>query len=156
MHRGIVPHRYVIDETNVDELKAMTFVFLCMEGGKAKKAIVETLEAAGIPFVDVGMGLYAKQGMVGGILRSVLSLPDKREAARKRISLVADDHENAYDKNIQIADLNAINACLAVIAWKKALGFYFNAGDERFVSYTIGSSLWVKGDGREQTEDDTP
>lgn len=156
MHRGIVPHPYAIDESNVHELKAMTFVFLCMEGGKAKKVIVETLEAAGIPFVDVGMGLYAKNGKVGGILRSVLSLPDKREAARNRISLVADNRENAYDQNIQIADLNAINACLAVIAWKKARGFYFNAGDERFVSYTIGSSLWVKGDSREQTDDDAP
>lgn len=29
-----------------------------------------------------------------------------------------------YDRNIQTADLNALNALLAVIAWKKHLGYY--------------------------------
>jgi hypothetical protein len=145
MHRGIVPHPDRIDATNVDELQGMSFVFLCMEGGPAKRAVVEKLEALGIPFIDVGMGLYAKRDSIGGMLRSVVSLPDAREAARARISFAADDANNEYDKNIQIADLNALNACLAVIAWKKQRGFYFNLGKERFLSYTIANSLLAKG-----------
>ncbi|WP_439408571.1 ThiF family adenylyltransferase [Bradyrhizobium sp. DASA03076] len=146
MHRGIVPHPFHIDATNVDELNGMSFVFLCMEGGAAKRAIVDKLEALGIPFADVGMGLYAKRNSIGGMLRSVLSLPDARESARARIPFATDDANNEYDKNIQVADLNALNACLAVIAWKKLRSFYFNLGNERFVSYTIANSLLAKGD----------
>lgn len=146
MHRGIMAHPIRVDASNVDKLAGMSFVFLCMESGPEKRAIVERLEAAGTPFADVGMGLFCKRGSIGGILRTVLSLPDQRERARSRISFAADDAENEYDKNIQVADLNALNACLAVIAWKKLRGCYFNQGKERFISYTITNSLQVKGD----------
>lgn len=146
MHRGIVPHPTQIDATNVAHLEGMSFVFLCMDGGEAKRAIVERLDAMKIPFADVGMGLYAKRNSIGGMLRSIISLPDARETARARISFTADDAENEYDKNIQVADLNAFNACLAVMAWKKLRGFYFDLGKERFVSFTIANSLFVKDD----------
>ncbi|WP_249735006.1 ThiF family adenylyltransferase [Bradyrhizobium sp. sGM-13] len=146
MHRGIIPHPIHIDATNADKLGSMSFVFLCMEGGAAKRAVVDKLEALGTPFADVGIGLYAKRNSIGGMLRSILSLPDARERARSRISFATDDANNEYDKNIQVADLNALNACLAVIAWKKLRGFYFNLGKERFVSYTIANSLLAKGD----------
>lgn len=122
MHRGIVAHAIHIDATQVDELRGMSFVFLCMDSGDAKSAIVDKLEESGIPFADVGMGLYAKRDKIGGLLRTVLSLPDRRAGARARISFAADDANNEYDKNIQIADLNALNACFAVIAWKKLRG----------------------------------
>lgn len=32
--------------------------------------------------------------------------------------------EDDYSSNIQVADLNALNALLAVIAWKRYLGYY--------------------------------
>jgi hypothetical protein len=146
MHRGIVAHPTHIDTMNVNELQGMTFVFLCMDSGSAKRAVVDKLEEFGIPFADVGMGLYAKRDKIGGMLRTVLSLPDGRANARARMSFAAEDANNEYDKNIQIADLNALNACLAVIAWKKLRGFYFDLGKERFSSYTIANSLLVKGD----------
>lgn len=146
MHRGIVPHPINIDATNIAELEGMSFVFLCMEGGAAKRAIVDKLEAMEVPFVDVGMGLYSKRNSLGGMLRSVISLPDARNVARARISFASDDANNEYDKNIQVADLNAFNACLAVMAWKKVRGFYFNLGKERFVSFTVANSLFVKND----------
>jgi hypothetical protein len=94
--------------------------------------------------VDVGMGLSVKRNTIRGMLKMIISLPDARERARARISFAADDPNNEYDKNIQIADLNAMNACLAVIAWKKSRGFYFNFGKERFVSYTVSNSLLAK------------
>jgi molybdopterin/thiamine biosynthesis adenylyltransferase len=144
MHRGIVPHPFHIDAANVDELNGMSFVFLCMEGGAAKRAVVDKLEALGTPFVDVGMGLSVKRNTIRGMLKMIISLPDARERARARISFAADDPNNEYDKNIQIADLNAMNACLAVIAWKKSRGFYFNFGKERFLSYTVSNSLLAK------------
>jgi hypothetical protein len=146
LHRGIVAHQAHVDASNANELRDMSFVFLCIDSGSAKRAIVDKLEEYGTPFADVGMGLYAKRDKIGGILRTVLSLPDDRAITRARISFAADDDNNEYDKNIQIADLNALNACLAVIVWKKLRGFYFDLGKERFSSYTIGNSLLVKGD----------
>ncbi|MBK8460316.1 MAG: ThiF family adenylyltransferase, partial [Micropruina sp.] len=32
--------------------------------------------------------------------------------------------EDDYSSNIQVAELNALNAALAVIRWKRHLGFY--------------------------------
>jgi hypothetical protein len=146
MHRGIVAHPVRVGASNVVQLAGMTFVFLCMESGPEKRAIIEKLEAWGTPFADVGMGLYFKRNSIGGILRTVLSLPDQRAKARSRISFALDDAENEYDKNIQIADLNALNACFAVIAWKKLRGFYFDMGRERFSSYSVANGLHTKDD----------
>jgi hypothetical protein len=146
MHRGIHVHPVRLDATNAGELAGMSFVFLCMDGGPAKRAIVEKLEELGISFVDVGIGLTVKSNKVRGTLRSVLSLPDKRDQARARISFALDDADNEYDKNIQVADLNALNACLAVVAWKKLRGFYFDQGKERFNSYAVASSRLANAD----------
>ncbi len=87
MHRGIVAHPVKIDASNTDQLTGMSFVFLCMEGGPEKRVIIEKLEALGTAFIDVGMGLYSKRGSIGGILRTVLSVPDQRGLARSRIFL---------------------------------------------------------------------
>lgn len=46
--------------------------------------------------------------------------PGARQAARKRISLGADDGDRVYDQNIQIAELNAFNATAAVIKIEEA------------------------------------
>ena len=50
LHRGIVPHEMKVDEANIAELQTMTFVFLTMDAGSAKRAIVEHLAAWAIPF----------------------------------------------------------------------------------------------------------
>jgi hypothetical protein len=40
---------------NVEELRGMDFVFLCVDKGSAKKIIVEKLAEFNVPFVDVGL-----------------------------------------------------------------------------------------------------
>jgi hypothetical protein len=57
MHRGIVDHPVHINAGNVEELRSMDFVFLCIDAGGAKKMIVEKLEEFNLPFIDVGMGI---------------------------------------------------------------------------------------------------
>jgi hypothetical protein len=94
----------------------MNFVFLCLEGGAAKKLIIERLGGGGIPFVDVGMGVYLSEGSLGGILRVTTSTQKQRDHIQTRISFSDDGGHNEYSHNIQIADLNALNATLAVIA----------------------------------------
>jgi len=140
MRNGILAHVDFISADNVDALREMTFVFLCMEG-TAKQFIVEKLEEFGLPFIDVGMGVYLSEGSLGGILRVTTSTQAQRDHLRKRVSFANDAERNEYATNIQIADLNALNAALAVIKWKKLAGFYQDLDFEHHCTYTIGGNM---------------
>lgn len=138
MHRGIVAHECFLDETNAEDLRAVDFVFLCLDGGPSKQAILAKLEKFGIPYIDVGMGLHANEGALGGVLRVTTSSSMKHDHVHTRIS---DSHgldvNNEYVRNIQVADLNALNAALAVIKWKKLFGFYHDFDAEHHSTYTV-------------------
>lgn len=123
MHSGIIDHPAYIEENNVEELRTMDFVFVCVDDGASKKLIVEHLEEFGVPFIDVGMGVRIQGEMLAGTVRVTASTPSKRDHFRSRVSF-EDMGNNEYNRNIQVADLNALNAALAVIKWKKLFGFY--------------------------------
>jgi hypothetical protein len=139
MHRRVLPHAYDLDASNADELEGMDFVFLAMDGGDDKKAVIARLVDFGIPFIDVGMGIYEVDGSLAGALRVTTSTPDQRDhvEAKDRISFCAAAGDDDYSQNIQIAELNALNAALAVIKWKKYLGFYVDLEREHFSVYEI-------------------
>ena len=137
MRRGIIAHPGYITEANVEELKQLDFVFLSMDGGPAKKFIIQKLQEWGIPFIDVGMGLELVNGAINGILTVTASTKDKTEHVLGRIPVNPADKNNDYSRNIQVADLNALNAALAVIKWKKLLGFYHDFEHEHFSAYTL-------------------
>jgi hypothetical protein len=142
MHKGIVPNRFHIDSSNVDLLQSMEFVFICADAGAAKKSIVEKLEQRGIAFADTGMGLDLVDHRLHGVLTITTSTNEKRDHFRERVSFTGDGHENVYNKNIQVADLNMLNAAMAVLKWKKLCGFYGDYVKEHFTTYTIdGNSL---------------
>ena len=44
---------------------------------------------------------------------------------RLHLAPLSDDPDDLYRTNIQISELNALNACLAVIRYKQLRGFYF-------------------------------
>lgn len=137
MHRGIVVHDYNINASNVSELIEMKFVFLCMEGNDSKKIIVENLESFDIPFIDVGLDVGIVDDSLNGIVRVTTSSKSKRDHFRNRVSLADPKTLNEYEKNIQIADLNSLNAALAVIKWKKLFGFYLDFHKEHHSTYSI-------------------
>lgn len=143
MRRNIFAHDYYIDASNIEELRGMDFVFLCLDRGKDKKLIVEKLEEFGIPFVDVGMGVYLVDDALGGILRVTASTDRKREHVNDRIPFAGDGGNDEYAQNIQISELNALNAALAVIKWKKLFGFYKDFEDEHHSTYTIDGNALV-------------
>ncbi len=146
LRTGVVAHPYNIDATNVRELSGMDFVFMCIDAGDGKKLIVEHLEAMGLPFIDTGMGVELVRDTLGGIVRVTASLPDRREHFRSRVSLGGAQTNEDYDVNIQIADLNALSAALAVIKWKKLLGFYGDEAGELNSSYTIDCNMLLSED----------
>lgn len=136
---GVFAHPYRINTSNLDELHGMQFLFLCLDTGELKDAIMHSLEQAGIAFIDVGMGVHLKRGAIHGTLRATLSTPQMRDHIRgnHRVSFAPAVGPNDYSRNIQVADLNALNAILAVIKWKKYCGFYHDLKKEHHGTYVI-------------------
>src|SRR6185295_16103781 len=146
MRRGIFSHEYHIDPSNIVELQGIDFVFLCIDAGGAKKMIIEKLEDFDIPFIDVGMGVELVETSLRGLLRVTTSTPGRRGHFKTRVSLADIGIDNEYDTNIQVADLNALNASLAVIKWKKLCGFYLDFEQEHNSTYAIDCNSLISND----------
>ena len=78
-----------------------------------------------------------------GILRVTASTPEKRDHVHQgRIPFAGGGKDDVYASNIQVADLNALNAVLAVVKWKKIRGFYRDLEREHHCTYTTdGNAL---------------
>ncbi|MBI2373878.1 MAG: ThiF family adenylyltransferase [Deltaproteobacteria bacterium] len=151
MHRGIQAHAVKIRGANLGLLDGTTFAFLCMDGGPEKRQIMEKLTAKGASFIDVGMGLELVDGTLGGILRVTASTPARNDHLHRRIPTAGDAEEDVYASNIQVADLNALNAVLATIKWKKIRGFYRDLEGEYHCTYTTDGNQLVNSEtGREE------
>jgi hypothetical protein len=147
MRNGIVAHEDYVDGTNIHEFAGMNFAFLCVDRGAARALISATLEENGVPFIDVGMGLQQSNGgFLVGILRVTTSTVKNRAHFKRRAPLADTNGNNEYNQNIQIADLNALNATLAVIKWKKLCGFYLDLENEHHTTYTIDGNILTNED----------
>lgn len=65
-----------------------------------------------------------------------------------RISFETATDDDEYASNIQIAELNALNASLAVIRWNSLRGIYADLEQEHHSTYAI--------DGNHLVNEDTP
>jgi hypothetical protein len=147
MHKGIVSHPIAIDDRNTELLNGITFAFVSMDAGASKRAVVAKLEGMGIPFVDVGMGLELVDGSLGGILRVTTSTPTmRRHVHAGRISFAGAPDDAIYASNIQVADLNMLNAALAVMRWKKLRGFYRDLEREHHTTFTTDGNMLLNED----------
>ena len=145
MRRNIVAHGYV-DESVVERLRAMDFVFIAVDEGRARRLVVEKLEEFGVPFIDVGMGVDEVEGSLLGQLRVTASTDQSRDQVRSTLPISDRDGEDDYSRNIQIADLNALNAALAVIRWKKLCRFYTDLEEEHTTLYQIDGNHLINED----------
>ena len=123
----------------------MSFVFLAMDAGPAKRLIIDHLKEWSIPFVDCGISLQRNDTSLRGLVRTTAGAPDHYDHINDRVSF-RDITQDEYDWNLQTADLNMLNAVLAVIKWKKHLGYYVDSKQELNTSYTVASNLLVSGD----------
>lgn len=142
MRRGIHAHPVNVTNDNVDEILDADFVFLAMDTGPDKKAIVEALTARDVPFIDTGIGVSKDaNGIINGSIRITSSVPG-RTAHIERDGLISyfvgDDAE--YDTNLQVVELNSIAANLAVMRYKKHLGFYADTEHELHTVYEIDTN----------------
>lgn len=128
-HKGLITKQKYLDPTSANDLADVTFAFVCVDKGSARSEIFDLLMGLGIPFIDVGMGLNRKQGPLAGALRMTYYPPESAPKMRAmQLAEMTDEADNVYDRNIQIAELNALNAAIAIIRYKQHRGFYVDDG----------------------------
>ncbi|MBR3152708.1 MAG: ThiF family adenylyltransferase [Clostridia bacterium] len=135
MHKGIIAHDEFINENNLDFLQNFDFVFICIDSGESKKIIVNKLVENKIPFVDSGIGITKKEALNGQVRVSLFS-----ESNYDDISKYIDfsiDGEDVYNTNIQIAEVNSLNAVMAILKWKQYFGMYSDVEKNRHDIYSI-------------------
>lgn len=144
---GVTLESKFIDSTSKDLLDGVTFAFVCVDNGIARAEILDLLLELNISFIDVGMGLKRKNGALSGMMR-VTHFPSERapEVRRKKWVNESEDQENLYKTNIQIGELNALNACLAVIRFKQLRGFYYEEEPYFNTLFNIGSLSTMRED----------
>jgi ThiF family len=146
MRTGIVPHREGLTSDNVGELTGMSFVFIAMDAGKAKRLAIDKLIEASVPFVDCGIGVYTVEQALAGVVRVTTGTSSKHDHILQQVPFTDGEVNNEYAQNIQIADLNALNAALAVIRWKKLCTFYGDLEREHSSAYSIDGNCIANGD----------
>ena len=116
--------KYIQADSEAD-LQGITFAFVCVDKGSSRKEIFEVLMKMGIPFIDVGMGLNREKGSIDGMLRvTYYNTSSARAMLQQNLAPMTDAPDDIYKNNIQISELNALNACMAVARFKQIRGFY--------------------------------
>lgn len=126
-------------------LSNFDFVFISVDKNAVRSVITTQLLALGIPFIDVGLGVNIVEDSLIGSLRVTVGTHLKNDHLSSRIGIDELD-ENEYSTNIQIADLNCLNAVLAVIKWKKIMGFYQDLKQEHNILYFINTGKLINED----------
>ncbi|HPW30628.1 MAG: ThiF family adenylyltransferase [Burkholderiaceae bacterium] len=122
---GVKLMSHYVDSESGSAFEGVTFAFVCVDKGSSRAAIFDLLIGLGIPFIDVGMGLKRAGGPLSGMLRTTYFASERSQVMReKSLAEMHDGPENLYRTNVQIAELNAFNAALAVIRYKQLRGFY--------------------------------
>jgi len=145
MREGIIPHRDHVAADNIDELAGFGFAFICVDDPAACKVITDGLLRIGVPFIVVGIDVRATPaGELTGQVSTTLASPQANEHLPRYVSSEAGQVNNLYESEIQVADLNALNATFAVIRWKKFCGFYRDGLEDINSTYMIDMHALTK------------
>ena len=135
MRNGVFAYEFDVEADNINVLGELDFVFVAVDDNETRQWLLPTLDGMGVPFVDVGMGIEKTDDKLLGVVRTSFCETPKNSAVRRGEGGLRDVGE--YERNVQIVELNALNAALAVIRWKKHRGFYLDLGQEDRSTYTI-------------------
>jgi hypothetical protein len=149
MRTGIVPHPIYIDEATKGTLNGLDFVFVCVDKGPARRLICAHLIEQGIPFIDCGLDVSASNTeLLSGVCRATVVTPEKSDHFFQRAPTMAEDENALYAANIQISDLNAMNALMAVMRWKQYVNFYAAAKGYHQFEFTSDLMAMTKSEVR--------
>lgn len=146
MRHGVIPHNLYVDAEQAVLLSDLDFVFLCIDGNDGKRSLVDAIEKLNVSFIDTGLGVVRAEEGLSGLVRVSASTPSTRDLARRHISFEAGNVKDDYSTNIQVAELNALNAAMAVLRWKKMIGFYRDVSRDYYAGYSIAANDIVNED----------
>ena len=134
-----------VNDQNLDILSDLDFVFISIDRPEEKRKIIDFLKKKKKTFIDVGMGVLKddKSLSLDAALRTVACVPNDYTKLEE-IHTNCRSGGSAYD-HAQIIELNALQASLAVIKWKKIYGFYTDdvqfSKDEAFVYGSLSNKI---------------
>jgi len=140
MRKGIVSHNYYLHEGNFEELSSFDFVFVCIDDNSVRKTLINYLVTNKVSLIDVGLGVNVIDDKLIGQVRVTSADAQNNNHLDKYIPS-GEGVDNDYVTNIQIAELNTLNAVLAVLKWKKMSGFYQDLEQEFHSIYSINNSF---------------
>lgn len=140
-HAGLEPVPERITSENIERLTEFDFVFVSVDDGPSRLHIVEWLSSKGIPYVDCGMGLHRSSVGLSGFVRITgtdrKAFENNVNTAHLPVENVKDDE---YRKQAQIAELNMLNAALAVIRFKQHFRLFDRLDDSTW--YIFDSAMF--------------
>ena len=147
MRKGIIAHPEEVNAANVNDIGCYDTVFMCIDGGPIKQDILDVCETQDTVCIDTGMGLYRVDDKLAGIMRTTTSAPGHRSHVKVQMRIdMAGGGPGEYERNVQMAELNALNAALAVIRWKKLRGIYQDFGLEGDCGYVLDGNRIINRD----------
>lgn len=147
MHTGIKAHTKYVTPENVNELRDFSYVFISIDKNEVRYNLAKAFLKIGVTFIDVGIGVNKANDndSLNGAVRVTVGSSDKSDHLDLRIGSM-ESEENEYSNNIQIADLNCLNAMLAILKWKKLSGFYQDVKQEHNSLFLINTNKLLNED----------
>jgi tRNA A37 threonylcarbamoyladenosine dehydratase len=139
LHKYIIPHAEDITQVNLNSLDSLDFVFVAIDPGPNKRLLIDHLIRLEKTFIDVGISVSKVDDKLIGSVRVTSVNSAVSQTASLSIPCAEEEH-NDYSHNIQIAELNALNAALAVIRWKKHIGMYHDFAGENYSLYDLNAN----------------
>ena len=125
-----------------DTFDGLDFVFVAVDKTETRTALCERLEENEIAFIDVGMGIERREERVRGSCQVFFS---GEEPGRWRIGIPTAEGAGEQDYHaLQLADLGALNAALAVGIWRRHIGQYEEEEKDWLVRYRIENNDLLK------------
>jgi hypothetical protein len=145
MHARIEPVDTYLAVDNLTLLDGVDFAFVCVDTLDARTFLIPALQEREIPFIDAGLGLELAGDAILGQIRVTTSTSKQGAHCQSRIPAAAGDSE-IYRSNLQIADMNALAAALAVIRYKRLRGFYVDSEGEYNSIYVVDGNDVINTD----------
>ena len=143
MRKGIAIHaEYWQADDKADAFRDLDFVFVAIDKRESRTALCEKLEELKIPFIDVGMGIELRKGQVRGSCQVFFSGEDP---GRWRIGIPTVEGAGEKDYyDLQLSDMGALNAALAVGLWRRHIGQYEGEEKDWLIRYLMESNDLIK------------
>lgn len=141
-HGGIKPHAELVDQSNAGQLAGFDFVFICVDDGPSRQLIAQACHSASVRFVDVGMGLdKGANGLFGFVRTAGGDLGDFNKLIGTPYLPAENAHDAEYRNQPQIAELNALNAAIAVIRFKQQMGFFDRLSESHAAVFDLAAMV---------------